>query len=169
MSEADLKLVRSTSFEPSKLTFRLIDASMTASAASEGRTPLESEALRGAESKSSYLVEKRVVVSWQSIVDAEVGYDPRGNEPVVIVRFDRHGARRIAEITQANIGRRLAVVTANEVISTSVIREAIVDGAVQISARFTTKQARALARLLRNVMLLAPTIMLNQTVRPRGK
>ena len=44
------------------------------------------------------------------------------------------GARRFADITRANVGRRFAIVLDNKVISAPVIREPILGGAVRSAA-----------------------------------
>ena len=43
-----------------------------------------------------YLIEKRVIVSGEDLVDAQPGFDQRTSEPIVTFRFDTNGARRFA-------------------------------------------------------------------------
>src|SRR6202165_36480 len=61
-----------------KLTFRLVDTSMPAEQALQGRPPPESEIVYGsqAENKQPYLLEKRVIVSGEELTDGPPGFDP---------------------------------------------------------------------------------------------
>src|SRR5262249_54960738 len=88
-----------------KLELRLLDESVRPDDALRQGPPPTSEVLYSANKSVSYLVEKRVIVSGESIVDAQAGIDRRTNEPVVNFRFDAAGARRFARATQENVGR----------------------------------------------------------------
>lgn len=103
-----------------------------------------------------YLIERRVVVSGEDLVDAQPGFDQRTNEPIVTFRFNTSGARRFGQATQQNVGRPFAIVLDNEVISAPVIREPILGGTGQVSGNFTVQQANDLAVLLRAGALPAP-------------
>jgi preprotein translocase subunit SecD len=151
-----------------KLTFRLVDMSMSADQAMGGLTPPDSEVLQSSERNGgSVLVERRIMVAGEDLVDAQPGFDSRTREPVVNFRFNTNGARRFAAVTQENVGRPFAIVLDNQVISAPVIREAILGGSGQISGRFTVQQANDLAILLRAGALPAPlTIIEERTVGP---
>jgi preprotein translocase subunit SecD len=152
-----------------KLTFRMVDMTTTPEQAETGKLTADSELLRGSKSENSqpYVIEKRVVVSGEDLVDAQPGFDNRTSEPVVNFRFNNNGARRFAEATQANVGRPFAIVLDNEVISAPVIREPIIGGSGQISGNFTVQAANDLAILLRAGALPAPlTIIEERTVGP---
>jgi preprotein translocase subunit SecD len=146
--------------DSARLEFRLVDVSMTAEQALQGRPPLDSEILYGRqrpnEPKVPYLVRKGVLLSEADIVDAQPGFDQRTREPIVSFRFSRNGARKFALITQENVGRPFAIILDNEVISAPVIREPITGGSGQISGSFTVKEAANLADFLRFVA--PPTI-----------
>src|SRR6202163_1993272 len=149
-----------------KLTFRLVDLSMTPQQALEGRPPPESELLYSRD-KVPYVIERRVMVSGEDLVDAQTGFDPQTREPVVNFRFNNSGARRFAQVTQENVGKPFAIVLDNEVVSAPVIRTAITGGAGQISGNFTVQSANDLAVLLRAGALPAPlTIIEERTVGP---
>jgi preprotein translocase subunit SecD len=115
----------------------------------------------------SVLVERRILVAGEDLVDAQPSFDSRTREPVVNFRFNTNGARRFAAVTQENVGRPFAIVLDNQVISAPVIREPILGGSGQISGRFTVQQANDLAILLRAGALPAPlTIIEERTVGP---
>jgi len=152
-----------------KLTFRMVDSSVSAEQAVQGRVPPESELLYGPakEGRPPYVIEKRVVVSGEDLTDAQPGFDQRTSEPIVTFRFNSNGARRFAQATQENVGRPFAIVLDNEVISAPVIREPILGGSGQISGSFTVQGANDLAILLRAGALPAPlTIIEERTVGP---
>src|SRR5476651_2099035 len=76
-----------------KLAFRLVDLTMTAQQALEGRPPPESELLYSRD-KVPYVIERRVMVSGEDLVDAQPGFDSQTREPVVNFRFNNSGGRR---------------------------------------------------------------------------
>ena len=149
-----------------KLTFRLVDTSMTAEQALQGRPPPESEIVYGskAENRQPYLLEKRVIVSGEELTDAQPGFDQRTSEPIVSFKFNTSGARKFAQVTQENVGRPFAIVLDDEVISAPVIREPILGGSGQISGNFTVESANNLAILLRAGALPAKLTVIEQRV-----
>jgi preprotein translocase subunit SecD len=152
-----------------KLEFRMVDPTMSAEQALQGRPPPESEVLYGTakEGKQPYLIEKRVLVAGSDLTDAQPGFDQRTSEPIVQFRFNSSGARKFAQATQENVGRPFAIVLDNEVISAPVIREPILQGSGQISGSFTVQGANDLSVLLRAGALPAKlTIIEERTVGP---
>ncbi len=154
--------------QTAKLSFRLVDLSMPAQQAQEGRAPPEFEILLSNDRPPQpYLIEKRIIITGEELVDAQPGFDQRTREPIVSFRFNNQGARRFAQVTQENVGRPFAIVLDNKVISAPVIREPITGGSGQISGNFTVQQANDLAILLRAGALPAPlTIIEERTVGP---
>ena len=149
-----------------KLTFRLVDNSMTAEQALQTRPPPESEIVYGskAENRQPYLLEKRIIVSGEELTDAQPGFDQRTSEPIVSFKFNNSGARKFAQVTQENVGRPFAIVLDDEVISAPVIREPIIGGSGQISGSFTVESANNLAILLRAGALPAKLTVIEQRV-----
>jgi preprotein translocase subunit SecD len=149
-----------------KLDFRMVDLSMTPEQALASRVPSESEVLDG-EKGEKYLVQKAVLVSGGDLVDAQPGFDPRDNKPIVNFRFNSNGARKFADATRQNVGKPFAIVLDNKVVSAPVINEPITGGAGQISGSFTVQQANDFAILLRAGALPAPlTVIEQRTVGP---
>ena len=112
-------------------------------------------------------VERRVIVDGSDLVDAQPAFDSRTNEPIVNFRFNVRGAQRFGQATTEAIGRPLAIVLDNEVISAPTIQSAITGGAGQISGRFTVQQVNDLSILLRAGALPAKlTIVEERTVGP---
>jgi preprotein translocase subunit SecD len=151
-----------------KMDFRMVDSSVSADQAVQGRVPADSDVLMSAQApKTPYVVKKQVLVSGGDLTDAQPGFDSRTNEPIVSFRFNTNGARKFAQATSENVGQPFAIILDNEVISAPVIREPITGGSGQISGNFTVQEANDLAILLRAGALPAPlTIIEERTVGP---
>ena len=151
-----------------KLDFRMVDSTVPADQAQQGRVPPDSEVLMSASSpKVPYVIKKQVLVSGGDLTDAQPVFDQRSGEPIVSFRFNTSGARKFAQATLENVGQPFAIVLDNEVISAPVIREPITGGSGQISGSFTVQGANDLAILLRAGALPAPlTIIEERTVGP---
>src|SRR5690606_36305476 len=150
------------------LTFQMVDSTMPVQEAINGRPPAGSTVLYSKDEPAvPYLIENRVIVSGENLVDAQATFDARTNEPVVSFRFDTKGATRFGRATQQNVGRLLAIILDNKVISAPQIREPILGGSGQISGNFTVQSANDLAVLLRAGALPADlTIVEERTVGP---
>ncbi len=112
-----------------------------------------------------YLVEKRVRVSGERLVDAQQTF--QDGQPVVSFRFDSVGARQFGRTTGEHVGRPLAILLDNEVISAPRINEPILGGSGIISGSFSLTEAQNLALLLRAGALPAPLVYLEErTVGP---
>lgn len=145
-----------------KMTFHLLADIPNGVAAPPGVTIL-SDAKSGAQ----YPIEDRIALDGEHLTDARAGFDPRTHEPLVSFRFDSVGARKFAEITQANVGRPFAIVLDGKVLSAPVIREPITGGSGQISGDFTVEETSTLSALLRAGALPAPlTVIEERTVGP---
>ncbi|MCC7017394.1 MAG: protein translocase subunit SecD, partial [Rhodospirillales bacterium] len=138
-----------------KMTFHLLDERGSVEDALAGRAPPGSQLLPGAEADrpggrpSHYLIQKRVMVSGDTLIDSQPTFDSRTGEPVVSFRFDSNGAKRFGDTTSKNVGKPFAIVLDGKVISAPVIREPILGGSGQISGGFTVQGAKDLALLLR--------------------
>jgi preprotein translocase subunit SecD len=140
-----------------QLTFRLVSK----------EDGFGSEKLIMSENKEELTVSKRVVVSGDNLVDAQPQFDNQSNQPIVLFTLDRLGAQKFGRITTDNIGRRLAIILDNSVISAPNIREAITGGSGTISGGFSFQEATDLALLLRSGALPAPiNIVEERTVGP---
>src|SRR5437667_6706553 len=151
-----------------KMEFRMVDSTVSADQAQQGRVPPDSEILMSSSSpKVPYVIKRQVLVSGGDLTDAQLGFDPQTSEPVVNFRFNTAGSRKFAQATTENVGQPFAIVLDNEVISAPVIRTPITGGSGQISGSFTVQQANDLAILLRAGALPAPlTVIEERTVGP---
>ncbi|HTV67012.1 MAG TPA: protein translocase subunit SecDF [Rhizobiaceae bacterium] len=154
--------------QTAKLTFQMVDQTMPVEEAIQGRPPAGSTVLYSTDDPPiPYLIENRVIVSGENLVDAQASFDQRTNEPVVSFRFDAKGASRFGQATQQNVGKLFAIILDNQVISAPRINEPILGGSGQISGNFTVDSANDLAVLLRAGALPADlTIVEERTVGP---
>ena len=113
------------------------------------------------------LVSKRIILSGENLLDAQPKMNNQTNETVVSFTLDRVGAKRFGKATSTGIGKQLAIVLDGKIVSSPVIREAILSGSGQISGNFTFQSATDLALLLRSGALPAPlNIIEERTVGP---
>ncbi|PLX43413.1 MAG: protein translocase subunit SecD [Hyphomicrobiales bacterium] len=149
------------------LTFHLVDASMTAKQALASRPPAGSEILYEHPPEGPpipVLIKKRAMVSGENLTSAQPSFDQRTGQPVVTFGFDTVGGKRFGKVTQANVGRRFAIILDREVISAPVIQEAILGGSGQISGNFTVKETNDLSIMLRAGALPAPLTIVQRSV-----
>ena len=140
------------------LSFRLV---------SESEDVFGTELLSYEDEEGQLTISKRVIVSGENLVNAQPSLDNQTNQAVVNFTFDRSGSKKFGRATSNNVGKRLAIILDNKIISAPVIREAIVTGNGQISGNFTFQTATDLALLLRSGALPAPlNIIEERTVGP---
>lgn len=155
--------------QTAKLSFLLVDDSVTPAEARAGRMPAGSMILPSAEARDfgvdEYLVRRRAVVSGENLVDAFPTV--QDGQPVVSFRFDAVGGKRFGDATARNVGRLLAIALDGKVISAPRIQGAIPGGTGIITGNFTFQSASDLALLLRAGALPAPMQILEErTVGP---
>lgn len=148
------------------MTFQLVDENANPNAG--GPPPPGDEFLPMQNNPNQKIaVLTRVAVDGADLTNARAGTNPQTGEWVVNFTFNSLGARRFADVTRANVGRRFAIVLDNKVISAPVIREPITGGRGEISGSFTAASATDLAVLLRAGALPAPlTVVEERTVGP---
>ena len=135
-----------------------------------GQVPVGDELLYDREGQP-LLLKKQVVLTGDSISDAQPGFDGQTGEPAVHITLDGKGARIFQQVTRESVGKRMAMVLIEkgkaEVVTAPVIRSEIGGGRVQISGRMTTTEAQDVALLLRAGALAAPMdIVEERTVGP---
>jgi len=157
-----------------KLTFQMVDQDTPLSQALAGNLPAGSEILNeqldpaqiaAGATPQQFVVRKRVMVSGENLTDAQPSFEQ--GRPVVAFSFDNAGARRFCDATTENVGKLMAIVLDNEVISAPRINGPICQGNGIITGSFTVEETNHLALLLRAGALPAPLITLEErTVGP---
>ena len=113
------------------------------------------------------IVNKRIIFSGENLVDAQPRMDNQTNQPIVSFTLDRLGSQRFGKSTLNNVGKRIAIVLDNQIISAPSIREPITGGSGIISGDFSFQEATDLALLLRSGALPTPIeIVEERTVGP---
>ena len=90
------------------------------------------------------------------ITHAYQSFDGSG-KPAVSMEMNVDGAREWKRLTEANIGRQIAVVLDNVVFSAPSVNSAIPNGQSVISGNFSIEEAKTLSRILKAGKLPAPT------------
>ncbi|MCK9571916.1 MAG: protein translocase subunit SecD [Candidatus Omnitrophica bacterium] len=140
------------------LEFKLVsDDPEKLKSALAGVVPEGYELKTSASDNQPLLLESKTVLVGDSLTNASVRFDQsQFNEPIVSLQFNAEGAKKFAELTASNIGRRLAIVLDGKVQSAPSIREAIPSGEAVITGRFDAQSAQDLALILRVGALPAP-------------
>lgn len=69
----------------------------------------------------------------------------RNGRPVIDVTFTNAGAEKLAKLTGANIGKRIAIIVEGEILFAPTVRDTIKNGRAQISGNFTPEEAEKIA------------------------
>ncbi|MEE4378400.1 MAG: protein translocase subunit SecD [Candidatus Competibacteraceae bacterium] len=168
------------------LEFRLVyEGGDPMQAAATGRAPVSARLYRERNGQP-ILLQRRVMLTGDYIVDAASGLDQQSGGPAVFITLDGKGANRFEDATKDNIGKLMAVVyienktetrqvngeservsfTVEEVINVATIRDRL-GRRFQITGLDSTQEARNLALLLRAGSLAAPIeIIEERTVGP---
>ncbi len=166
------------------LEYRLVDVEHDVQKALKGRPPVGSR-IYYEKNGNPILLDRRIIVTGDQIVDASSGLD-QNSSPSVFVTLNGIGAKKMGKVTSENIGRPMAVVfveykvktrevngekvrtkeKVEKVISVATIRDAF-SKRFQTTGLDSTTEARNLALLLRAGALAAPVdIVEERTVGP---
>ena len=124
-----------------KLTFHIVEDD------SKNSIGLNTQTLKDS-SGMEYNIFKKIELDGTSIHNAFATSNKNG-QPVVTFALDKKGAEKFGKLSGASIGKRLAVIIDDVVMTAPVIREAINTGAVEISGQFSFSEAKNLASSLR--------------------
>jgi protein-export membrane protein SecD len=121
--------------------------------------PPGTELLAGREN-AYYLVKSTAEMTGSALTAARVEMNGGGqysmSGPVVALEFNAEGARQFANVTEANVNRRMAIVLDGLVQSAPVIRTRIPDGHAIIEGNFSPEDAKLLKSVLQAGALPAP-------------
>jgi len=166
------------------LEYRLVDVEHDVQKAVEGHVPVGSR-LYYDKNGGPLLLDRRIIVTGDQIVDASSGMDQDGR-PAVFISLNGVGAAKMGKVTQASIGKPMAVVFIEYKVDTRIVNgekvrhkekvEKVISVATiqgVFSKRFQTtgldgpQEARNLSLLLRAGALAAPVdIVEERTVGP---
>lgn len=116
---------------------------------------------------NTYRLEQKVALEGEHITDAAGVLSSETGQPVVTFRLDSAGAKQFATMTRDNIGRVLAIVLDDKVVTAPVINSVIPGGRGEITGNFTLPEASNTALMLRTGALPVPlSIIEERTVGP---
>ncbi len=154
------------------LEVRMVDDSPAALSALAGKGPVpDGDQKLYDRSGNPLMVKTDVLLTGQELTDAQPGFDPQTNQPAVFLTLDSRGSRIFADLTRANVGKRIAMVLIDrhqaQVVTAPVVRSEIDGGRVQITGSMTVPEANDVALLLRAGALAAPMqIIEERTIGP---
>ncbi|MCK4591972.1 protein translocase subunit SecD [Candidatus Parcubacteria bacterium] len=93
---------------------------------------------------------------------ADVIFNPNTYEPEVQLQFNSEGKKLFAEITERNVGKKVAIYLDGMPISIPVVNEPITDGRAVISGSFSIDEAKTLVQRLNAGALPVPIKLISQ-------
>ncbi len=153
------------------LEMRLVDESAEGRAAESGSgaVPFGSERFPGRDGRS-VIVKKQVILTGESLTDAQPGFESQTQQPKVDLTVDAKGGRIMRDTSRENVKKRMAIVLfekgRGEVLTAPVIQSEL-GNRFQISGSMNVSEANDLALLLRAGSLAAPMdIIEERTIGP---
>lgn len=142
------------------LEMRLVDESAEARAAELGSGPVPFGSERYLERDGrAVIVKKQVILTGDSLTDAQPGFDSQTQQPKVDLTVDAKGGRIMRDVSRENLKKRMAILLfekgKGEVLTAPVIQGEL-GTRFQISGSMSVNEAADLALLLRAGSLAAP-------------
>ena len=154
--ESDPEQLKRVIGQTAKLTFQMVDETLSADDIAAGRIPPGSQILPDDEYGGRPIaVRKKVMVSGTNLKHANVSQDQNGR-PAIGFTFDGAGAQSFGEATARGIGHKFAIILDGHVLSAPVINTAIPNGNGIIEGSFTVETASELVNELNGGALPAP-------------
>jgi preprotein translocase subunit SecD len=171
--ETDIARAKDIIGKTAQLEFKLVEAGPTSSKDDllkqyNGQLPGDMEILPGSADRSGagepvyYIVRKIAPVTGQDLRSAKPGLD-ENNAPAVMFDLKSQGATKFGKLSGDNIGRYLAIVLDNRVVSAPRLEGRITDHG-RISGGFTPESANDLSLTLRSGALPASLTSLEEEV-----
>ncbi len=153
------------------LEMRLVDESAEGRAAESGASAVPFGSERFLERTGQpVIVKKQVILTGESLTDAQPGFDSQSQQPKVDLTVDAKGGRIMRDVSRENVKKRMAIVLfekgKGEVLTAPVIQSEL-GNRFQISGSMSVTEANDLALLLRAGSLAAPMeIIEERTIGP---
>ena len=112
--------------------------------------------------KHRVVVYNRPAMTGEMLIDAQVAFDH--DMPIVAFKLNNMGAKVFGDISSTNIGKAIAIVLDDKILSMPVVKEPILGGSGIISGNFSVATANELALLLRAGALPAPLKIIEERV-----
>ncbi|MDO5289496.1 MAG: protein translocase subunit SecD [Pseudomonadota bacterium] len=162
------------------LEMRLVDESAEGRAAEAGTGPVPfgserfmmpfTDPATGERGEQPVIVKRQVILTGDSLADAQPGFDQQTQQPKVDLTVDAKGGRIMRDVSRENLKKRMAIILfekgKGEVLTAPVI-QAELGTRFQISGAMSSAEANDLALLLRAGSLAAPMeIIEERTIGP---
>lgn len=105
---------------------------------------------------------KETGLTGKQLKRATVDFNNPTSTPQVALEFNDDGKKLFAELTQANVGKPIAIFLDGQPISTPVVQQAITSGNAVITGDFTLQDSKLLAQRLNTGALPVPISLLSQ-------
>jgi preprotein translocase subunit SecD len=99
----------------------------------------------------------------KNLKDAYVEYQTQGlGSPQVALRFDDEGTQMFADLTQKNLGKRIAILIDGQIVSAPTVQSEITNGQAVITGSYTQQEAKELVLRLNEGALPVPITPVGQ-------
>lgn len=144
-----------------KMTFHMVDTSVSVGEAQAGRVPPGTMLVKTDNpNEPELLVQRRSLVDGTDLKNAQQTF--QNGRPVVAFEFNSRGAIKFGKATSENVGRRFAILLDGQSITAPRINGPIMGGSGIIEGGFTVQTANDLSILLRAGALPAKLIAINE-------
>lgn len=160
--ETDAEQIIKKGKTTAKLTFHMVDESVSQADIDAKRIPPGSKLLKEKRGRGANAIVVDIVIKERAIITGDMlekaggSFDSQTQMPIITFKFNAQGSRRFADITRDSVGKRFAAVIDDEVITAPVIRSPILGGTGQIEGDFTIEEANETAVLLNSGALFVP-------------
>ncbi len=94
--------------------------------------------------------------------EAKVVFDRNTGKPAVSIQFTKEGGEKFAKITEKDVGKPLAILLDNDLVSAPIVQEKITGGSAQITGKFTVDEAKKLSIQLNAGALPVPVKLVEE-------
>jgi len=158
--ESDPEKLKAVIGTTAKMTFQMVDDTVTPQQMAAGEVPPDDVVLPEVEGPV-LVVNRRVVVPGEDLTEASQSSDQNGR-PAIHFHFNGIGAKKFGDATLQNVNKRFAIIIDNKILSAPSIIEPILGGTGEITGNFTAESAHDLALELRSGALPAPLKAIEQ-------
>ena len=152
--ESDPEQLKRIIGRTAKLTFQMVDETVSPTDIAAGRIPPGSQALIDDSTGQPLVVRKAILVTGSNLTRANVGVD-QYQRPAIDFAFNGEGAKAFGDATSRNIGKRFAIILDDKIVSAPTIQGAITGGTGQITGSFTHEEASEVVNVLKSGALPA--------------
>ncbi len=151
-----------------KLTFHMVDDTVTQDDLNANRVPPGTRVLKERRGRGQsaqefpIAIKERAIITGDMLEKAMGTFDQQTQLPIITFEFNAQGARRFADVTKNNVGRRFAAVLDERVVTAPRILSPILGGTGQIEGDFTIEEANETAVLLNSGALFVPLAAVEQ-------